>query len=84
MLKILKWINVQGLSIGFSPIDLLGPAVIVACTEDLTDPHCINSFCFSHSSLSDKYQLVLPLIGENEWSVEFIFTGIRFGLGMSS
>lgn len=58
--------------------------MIVACTEDLTDPHCIILFYFSHSSVSDKCQLVLPLIGENEWSVEVIFAGIRFGLGMSS
>lgn len=83
-LRILRWFNVQRLSIVFSPIDLLGPAGIVACTEDLTDPHIIDSFYFSHSSVSGKCQFALPLIGENKWSVEVIFAGIRSGLGMSS
>lgn len=83
--KILRWFGVHKLLTVFNCIDVLGPAAILACTEDLTDPHDVNSY-FSHSSRSE-YWLVLQL-WEDEWShsfqQQFIFAGIRFGLGMSS
>lgn len=49
--KILRQFDVRRLSTVFSPIHPLGPAAILACTEDLLDPHRINSSYFSHSPL---------------------------------
>lgn len=50
-IQFLRWFDVHGLSTVFSPARLLGHAAILASTEDLTDPHCIHSSYFSHSSL---------------------------------
>ena len=53
--KILRWFDVCGLSTVFNPIDLLGPAAILACTENLIDLHRINSSHLSESDECEKY-----------------------------